>query len=521
MARYASLQDYLRVIRERWIQIVAVALAAGVATLAYSAAQPKSYEASARLNVRQPAEDAALVGENLVPLSSPQAKAAELTALGTREAIAERTAEQLDTTKSPEALQSMVDFRVEVQTNLVIVAATADDPEFAADLANEYAEQVQSEATRVERERISAAVALLRSQLNRDARSSGADLAPTLLRSQFNELQALEGIVQAVDIVSTASVPSSAVAPRPVRNLILGLLLGGILGVVIAFARDSTDTRLKAPREVETYFGLPRVGQLSEDAMGRTVSNSNGSGALTPYDLEAARIIRTNLEHLRPDGPPISLAVTSPLPGEGKSTVAMALASVAAMSGKLTLLIECDLRQPVIADRLGLEPKPGLSDVMLGKARPRDALQTIYLPAGGANGGRAKGDAAGSKSGADAKLVCLTAGTTVPNPAELLASQGFVDVIEKVTKAYEVVILDTSPLLSVVDTRELLPLVDGAVVCARSYQTTREHAHAVREVLDNFPDHVTGLVVTGVRHQDDSYYNYYTAYGHPDAQVNG
>ena len=513
VARYASLQDYLRVLRERWVQIVAVTVLAAVAALVFSATQPKSYEASARLSVRTQAQDAALIGDSSGPIANPQAQTAELSALATREVIAEKVAAELDTSKSPSALRSAVDVGIEVQTNLIVITARDEDAEFAADLANEFARQVGVEATRVERERIASALQLVRRQLKETQAGGATGLVPSVLQARFNELQALEGIVEPVGIASSATVPGSPVAPQPIRNTILGLLIGLFLAVVIAFARDAMDTRLKTPREAETHFGIPRLGQFSDDAFGRSFGSTNGGRGLAPVDVEAARIIRANLEHLGTDRPLQSLAITSSLPGEGKSTVALALAWVAALSGKLTLLIECDLRQPVIATRLGLDPEPGLSDVLKGDARPRDALQLVDLVSEGTNGAPTKGGKAAARPESDSKVVCLTAGSPVADPAALLASDEFVDVMKKVTKAYEMVVIDTSPLLSVVDTRELLPLVDGLVVCARAYQTTREEARAAREALDNIPVHLAGLVVTGVPRTKDDYYSYYYHYG--------
>jgi len=524
VARYASLQDYLRVLRERWplIAICAV-LGAGIA-FGLSAAQPKTYQTSAKLTPRQQAEDLTLIGESSGPISAPQAKAAELSVLATRESIAKRTADALGNQLGSEAIKSKVEIAIDVQTSLVLITATDDDAERAADIANEYAQQVEREARDVEREQLSESLAVVRRQRDDAGPRLPGDLTPTILKERFNRLQALKQIVRPVEIITNASAPSSPISPKPIRNSILGLLGGLFLGVVLAFARDAIDTRLKAPREMEDYFGLPRLGQMSEFAFARGINPSNGSKPMSPVDIEAARIIRTNLDHLSSEHDMRSVAITSSLPEEGKSTVAVALASVSAMAGKLTLLIECDLRQPVIAERLGLDPGPGLSDVLLGQAQPRDALQVVEIdPTQGGNGSR-KRERKGSSSksaGASAPLVTLTAGSAVPNPAELLASESFADMMDKVTKGYEVVILDTSPLLSVVDTRELLPVVDGVIVCARSYQTTRDQARAACEALDHFPVFIAGLVVTGVRHSDDDYYTYYHHYAKPREELAG
>jgi receptor protein-tyrosine kinase len=318
-------------------------------------------------------------------------------------------------------------------------------------------------------------------------------------------LQALRRISAPVEVVTSATVPHTPASPKPVRNTLLGLIAGLFLGVVAAFVRDSLDSRLKTPAEVEEHLGLARVGQLTESAFGRTVSGTNGRRRFDPIDFEAARIMRTNLDTLDPDSKLRSLVVTSPLPAEGKSTVAIALGWASAIAGKRTLLVGCDLRKPVLSERLGLRATPGLSDALLGKANPKDVLQAIDLgPTNGANGGAAV-------PGGN-RLVCITAGTQVAGPAEVLASDRFSDFLDQVTSVYDLVVLDTSPMLSVVDTRELLPLVDGVVICARSYQTTRDHARATRKALEHASTRLAGLVVTGVRLREDYYTAYYRSY---------
>ncbi len=504
--RYATLPDYTRVFRERWRLIAAFAAVFAAIAFAYSAAQPKTYEAKTTLNARQQAADLSILGGTSGPAVAPQALTAQLATMADRDSIAARVKRALDTPLSVSQVAARVSSSIDVQTNLVVLDARDEDPDFAARLANEYGTQVKDEAVRSERHQIDGALNLVRRQLKNAKEQAvvpGASDEVTILQERFNRLQALKKISEPVEIVTKAGPPTSPVSPRPKRNTVLGLLAGLFLGIIAAFARDAFDTRLKAPREIEEHFGLTRIGQLSELALGRTILSNNGRRQLDPADLEAARIMRTNLDFLGGSKPLRSLVVTSPLPGEGKSTVAISLAWASVMSGKLTLLIECDLRQPVLAQRLGLRPAPGLTDVLLSNAGPPEVLQMVDL--GGAN------PATGGVSGAG-HLICITAGTQVANPAELLGSDKFSDLLGEVTAAYDLVVLDTSPMLSVVDTRELLPRADAVVVCARSYQTTRDQARATRDALDQVSAPLAGLVVTGVRFNDDEYYGYYYRY---------
>ena len=513
VARYATLQDYLRVLRERRLLIIGVGAVIAATAFAFSIAKPPTYEATVTAAAREPADDIALLGGDNLPTTAPDAQTAELVAFSQRESVARETARALDSTLSPEDVQRDVNIAVEVRTDLIAITAVADDAEFAADLANEFAAQLDKEATEVQQQEVAEALSLVRRQ---EERTDAAGAEESVLLNLFNEerrqrLEALDELARPVEVVSAAAVPDDPVSPDPVRNTILGLMAGLFLGVIVAFGRDTLDNRLKAPKDLAEHFGASRLGQLGEAAFGRTIAPRNGARRLREVDFEAARIIRTNLEVLAAEPPLRSFAVTSALPGEGKSTVAMALAWASAVAGKTTILLECDLRHPVLANRLGLQKEPGLSDVLTGGAAPREVLQIIPvsgdLSGDGANGS----DAAGSRGG----LVCVTAGSYVPNPAELLASDRFAEILDELTRAYQTVILDTSPVLSVVDTRELLSLVDGVIVCGRSYQTTREHARATRDALAHFPDLFTGLVVTGVRHKDDDYSVYYSQYAQP------
>lgn len=152
----------------------------------------------------------------------------------------------------------------------------------------------------------------------------------------------------------------------------------------------------------------------------------------------------------------------------------------------------------------GLQPGPGLSDYLAGRAEPGDILQTVAIP--GASVGNGNGPAPETTAG----LVVIVAGTPTSRPAEILSSERFRTFLSTVRDAYDIVILDSTPLLSVVDALELLRHVDGIVLCARSVQTTRDQLRAARAALDRAPDRPTGVVVTGLSARDEAEYGYYS-----------
>jgi Mrp family chromosome partitioning ATPase len=175
------------------------------------------------------------------------------------------------------------------------------------------------------------------------------------------------------------------------------------------------------------------------------------------------------------------------------------------LAGKRTLLVECDLRRPSFEHRLGIRGHPGLTDYLLGTAGPQEILQTVEL----AEPARINGTA-GAVTGATAgTLVCIAGGTRVASGAELLVGDRFRDFLEKVSKAYDLVVLDGSPLLAVVDPLQILPHVDAVIICARAEHTTHEQARAARAALSALPDRPMGTVLTGIRRSDPDAYDYY------------
>jgi Mrp family chromosome partitioning ATPase len=286
----------------------------------------------------------------------------------------------------------------------------------------------------------------------------------------------------------------------------LGALIGLVIGLLAAFVRDALDRRLRNSDDVRAELGWPVIGRVPDDALGHA-GFANGAVAEAEAHLEAFRMLKTNLEFLKGDDEMRTVMVTSGLPEEGKSTVAMALAGAAAVAGKSALLVECDLRRPCFAERLDIEFEPGLTDYLLGEASPGDIIQVVKLGGASDLNGSNGGDEPEAETGF-ANLVCITAGSPVEMPAEMLGSERFSGFLGEVSKAYDIVVLDTSPILSVVDALEIVPQVDGLLVCVRLSQTTREAARAARDALGHLPGRPTAAVVTGVRPGNDPYYGY-------------
>lgn len=498
--------DYVRVIRRHRLMIVLVTIAFGAAAFAYSKTRPTTYEAEAQMSFGDPFQDLNLLsGGNAIPEESAAVRAANAVELVTSPRV-ERKAAKLF--KRPPARCS-IDASVLVETNNVAVDGTCRTAKDAAAFANTYAKAAREIGNAQARARIDRVANALSDQIKEAKKQPVAGITGPQVSALEQELSRVETVQQStapVQIVQPATPPNETASPRPIRDTVIGLALGLVLGLLAAFGREALDRRLRTSHDVHEELGLPVLGRVSRTALGYAGLARNGLPPMSDADFEAFRVLRMNLGYLAEGDTVKSVLVTSGLPEEGKSTVSAALASAAVVAGQRTLLVECDLRRPCFARRFGIQPQPGLTDYLRGDANPQEILQTVDL----ADPVRVNGtEGAADANRSAGTLVCIAGGTRVSNPAELLIGERFTDFLDKVGKAYDLVVLDGSPLLAVVDPMEILPHVDAAIVCVRAQQTTREQVRAARVALSTLPERPMGAVLTGMRRGDPDAYDYY------------
>ncbi len=513
--RYTSLRDYLRVVRHHRLLIAAITLLIGGGALVFSLVQEKQYKATSALSFRDPLQEVVLIGGTPSPELAPATRAQISTGLVTSPAVARMVKRSLKSDLSVDELTDLVEATVDLNTFLVAVTATSADPVLAADVSNAFAEASRKVETQATDRRLRVAEVTLQKQL-KDALAAAKNLEASSFdvgtaRAQLNQVRALQTLAEPVTIQRTASVPAQASAPRPARNTVLGLAIGLALGLIAAFARDVLDRRLRTAREAGDELGLPVLTRVPESAFGYAGLTKKDGLAMAAADFEAFRVLRTNLGYLHQDKSPRTVLVTSGMPEEGKSTVSMALASAAAVAGQRVLLVECDMRRPTFARRLGIPASPGLSDYLRGAAQPQDVVRSIELTAPWSP----RGDGAqlpAAEAETVATLACVAAGSNAADAVELLESDPFREFVAAVSRAYDLVVFDGSPLLAVVDPLRIAAVVDSVLVCTRVNQSTREEAKAVRSALGNLPERPTGAVVTGLRRGGPDSYDYYYGY---------
>jgi capsular exopolysaccharide synthesis family protein len=506
--RYASFSDYVRVVRRHRILVVVITvLFVGVA-LAVSMSKTETFRAQAQISFRDVLADLNLLGVgDTVPELAP-AQLAQINAeLIARPEVTRRVAKRINEDISAAALASMVSASVGVQTNLVIVTAEAGDAQLAAEVANEYARAAKEVGTAEQLKRLRQAQKAILEEIKKarqDQNPGVSTIRLSVLEQTLSRVQTLLQISEPVRIVSPAGVPGAPVSPTPARDAVLAGLVGLVFGLLAAFGRDSLDRRLHTAKEVHDELGVPVLARVPKSALGSAGLAAGGERKLSEADFEAFRVLRMNLAALRTE-PPVSVLITSALPEEGKSTLSMGLASASTVAGQRTLLVECDLRRPSFSGRLGIPREPGLTDYLNGRVEPQTVLRTIDLAMPTGANGAAEGGSAGT-------LVCISAGSPVANPAELLISARFKDFLAKVSQTYDLVILDGGPMLSIVDPLELVPQVDAVVFCVRAQKTTRDQVRAARAALANLPERPIGAVLTGLKRRGPDSYDYYYGY---------
>ncbi len=273
-------------------------------------------------------------------------------------------------------------------------------------------------------------------------------------------------------------------------NLVLGGLIGLALGIGIAVLREVLDTRVRTQRDVQTVTDRPLIGAIPFDPRAKDRALIVHDDPLSPRS-EAFRALRTNLQFLDMDGGH-SFVITSSLPSEGKSTTALNLALALADAGKNVALLDADLRKPKVAEYLGIEGGAGLTDVLIGRARVEDVMQ----------------------SWGDRSLYVLPSGRIPPNPSELLGSQHMQTLLADLERSFDVVICDAPPLLPVTDAAILAKQTSGAIVIVSTGRTTTHQLSSAIEALDTVGARVAGLVMTMTPTKGPDSYGYGYGYGY-------
>lgn len=314
-----------------------------------------------------------------------------------------------------------------------------------------------------------------------------------------------------IRIVDPALVPSTPSEPRKTRDITLGLLIGLVGGVGLAFLREYLDNTIKSPGDVQSLAGLPCLAVVPSFAGARSLakiskSSAGGADVDTRVELvsvqqpksqvsEAFRALRTSLLLSQAEHPPQVILVTSALPREGKTTSAANLAITLAQLGDRTLLVDSDLRKPGIRRALNLPNRHGrdvgLSSYLAGVAPLHDIIvQHPTVP----------------------NLDAIPTGPIPPNPADLLSSHRMAEAIEDLRQQYKFVVIDSPPVMAATDAVIISALADGVVLVVWSNETPKQAFSRTRELLAAVKGRLLGVVLNAVDSGAPDYYYSYRYY---------
>ncbi|NQV13944.1 polysaccharide biosynthesis tyrosine autokinase [bacterium] len=320
-----------------------------------------------------------------------------------------------------------------------------------------------------------------------------------------------------VRIIDPAIVPARRSKPNSLQNVLLGLILGTGFGIGLTLLREYLDNTVKTVEDIEKVHQhvlgiIPALGE-NDPSMKKILTSvpwqrevqTIKRRIITKEDpkspvSEAYRSLRTSILYSSPDKPIKSMIISSPGPGEGKTTTTANLAIAFANMGKRTLLVDADLRRPVIHHIFGLEKSPGLTDYLTDSTKDFNSLV--------------------SKAEIKNLFIC-TSGIYPPNPSELLGSKRMSELIETLEQDWDIIILDSPPMVAVTDATIISREIDAMILVVHSGKTDKHSFSRTIASLRSINVPLVGVVLNSVTSKNSygSYYYYYRNYNYSQADI--
>ncbi|MCL4861893.1 MAG: polysaccharide biosynthesis tyrosine autokinase [Caldilineaceae bacterium] len=512
-----EIQTYLAIFwRRKWV-IISTALLSLITVAALAYLTTPVYVSSTTLRV-------ATVGANTLSTGRPDIEytlrlmntyANIVNSRNTRAELVER----LDLDERPALTVSIIPG-----TELMRIEAEATDPVVARDLAAAAAEIVirqSQEQFRGGGQSTQEILARQIAQIERELEQARTDY-DTLLEQQPENTGAISAATQSIQlkertyaslleqyesariqealransvfIVDAAETPSQPSKPRTELYLALGLIVGLVLGIGLAFLLDSFDSTLHTPGQIEAVTRLPTVGRIPLVHGRAAIIDVNGTTNGYQAHMEAFRRLRVNLLSSVDSEPPQSIMVTSADAGEGKSTITANLALAMAKSGRSVVVLDCDLHKPTLHNVFKLSNEFGLTSVLTKQVSVSGVVQKSAIPyVSVITSGPAL-----LNPGKSPELLHITPSSLVgrlEQGTELLGTREMAQLIEQLKTQYDVILLDTPALLSVTDAAVLAPLVDSVVLVVATERSQRDAVRAMLELLDSVKVKSIGVVI--------------------------
>jgi non-specific protein-tyrosine kinase len=519
---FVELRHYITLVLKRWWILVITIFLSIVAGYSYVRLQPRMYEATASI----------LVGQSIrsVNLSTSDFRTSEelaqtYAALARREPVLKGVVESLGLDMRWQALRGRVSASLVTGTQLVEISVQMDSPAEAVSIANEVANQlILLSPTALQNQDINETIEFVNRRLENlqgkiengqgrleeleaiDVSEMGAGEV-TALQSEINSLNELlvtwelnyAQLLNFTDnrrsanylaLVESAQARSAPVSPDTEVIMLVATVLGLVAGLGLAFLLEHFDDTIRSTADLGQFAGLRPLGIIREKKKGHQDTLVTAEARFTP-DSEAYRMIRSNIQFASADRSRKSVLVTSAAQGEGKSTAVSNLGVVMAQAGLRTIVVDTDLRQPVLAKIFGLPEQSGLTESLQDPAlKVTDLLVNTSIP----------------------DLQLLSSGAPPPNPSELLGSQRMREIMRELVDAADIVIYDSPPAALVPDAAILSKRVDGVILLIQAGKTRRD---IVRQGIFNLQQakaNLYGVVLNRIssKQQPYPYKDYYS-----------
>ena len=481
---------YLEALREHWLLIVSLVAIAVAASAAFSLTAEKRYEARTDILVTPvPAGDDTYIGISLLRQSDESRAVVTASRLIRTQEVAQEVERRLKTGLGAGALRAAIEVRPQEQSSIVTIIATGATGEQAAAIANAFARVVIQRQTELFQRDLSTVMERLRNSL--------AAIPPEQRRlgeavEIERRLGALASLVGATDptlqITSEAVPPSVPKWPRPVLSIAVAFLAGLLFGIGLAVALELVNPRVNREDDLLLEQRLPILARVPR-MRSRLVRGYLAGREPLPADVrEAYRTLRASLANAGPNGGfPQSVLVTSAAPGEGKTMTAVNLATTLAVPGTRVLLVDGDLRRPMVSMFFRVAARRGgLAELLSGRADPEDVL--VSAPDYGE------------------RLRILPSSPGEAYLVDLLEPRRVEHVLSELRLLADVIIIDSPPLTEVADALTLADAVDAVLVAVRLGVSRRDKLNELRRMLSQAGVAPAGFVVTTRRRSRDYYY---------------
>lgn len=470
--------------------------------IVFTSRQETEYTASGKLLFRDQSPLLEAATGAPVDQRSVDRAAATNEALATLPAVANRAARRVGRGVTGPELQDAVNVNSQGDSDLVSIEATSTSPRLAASIANAYGDAYIAARRGSDQKQIRKTLRLLEKSL---ASLSPVDrIGPTGadLKLRTERLRVAERLQTGrAEVVSQASVPTSPSAPSWKRNIALALAVGTLFGFFLASLFERLDRRLKEPEDLEEIFDVPMLALIPRSRglkRGRRSNPSKFYSAALGDEAEPFRTLRSNLRFASHDEELHSLLVVSPSPGDGKSTVARALAVTMASMGDSVVLVDADLRKPDPHSVPGVpeEQVGGLSKVLEGSLELTEALTEVPV-------------SSDPVTGESRSLFELASGPERERALELLESDRMRAVMDELAGRFETAIIDSPALLAFNDALTLANFASTTVVVCGLGETKRQQAIESAKRLSVAEANLIGVIANYWEpDREDAYYGY-------------